>query len=250
MDTTTKPSAKYSKSKIDLKTSMNARKQEHVCQYCKKAFEKATTLATHMCVKKRRHMDADLVGSRLGLRAFQRFYEKTTGSRTTKTLDDFINSSYYIDFVKFGNHLVLLKPVYAEKYIDFVIMNGVKLKDWTKDYVYYTYIENLVKTEPAVSAVERTITEIVKWCEENKSPFSDFFTTISENEGSYLIKTGKISPWVLYLSSTAGNLLSRFSEDHSKMIGDIIEPGFWAKRFRKSEDDVEYIKSILQAAGI
>lgn len=220
--------------------------QIHVCKFCGSKFHKETTLSAHMCVKKRRHMDINSTGSRLGFRTFQRFYEKNTKSKNLKTVDDFINSPYYIDFVKFGNHLALLKPVYTEKFIDFVITEGVKLKDWTRDFVYDTYIENLIKSEPAVSATERTIEEIMQWCEANNAVFDSFFETINANEAAHLIRTGKISPWVLYLSETGGKLLNRFSEDHSKMIGSIIDPSFWSKKFRKCDDDVDYIKSILE----
>jgi hypothetical protein len=195
-------------------------------------------------------MESNSAGSRLGLRAFQRFYERNTQSKSVKTLDDFINSPYYIDFVKFGNHLALLKPVHIEKFIDFVITSGLKIKDWTKDGVYDLYIEDLIKREPAASATERTIAEIAEWCEENNIQFNSFFDKINANEAAYLIKTGKISPWVLYLSTGGENLISRFNEDHAKMIGHIIDPGFWMKKFKKSDDDVEYIRSILEQGGI
>lgn len=224
--------------------------QNYKCKFCGTKFHKETTLTTHMCVKKRRHMDLNSTGSRFGFRTFQRFYERTMNTKTPKTTDDFINSQYYIDFVKFGNHLALLKPVHIEKYIDFVIMNGVKLKDWTKDFVYDLYIEDLVKKEPANSAVERSITEMMEWCEANNTPFNEFFKSISANEAAYLVRTGKISPWVLYLASTGDQLMNRFTEDHAKMIGLIIDPGFWMKKFKKSEDDVDYIRSILEQAGL
>jgi hypothetical protein len=195
-------------------------------------------------------MDLESTGSRLGFRAFQRFYERATVSKSPKTTEDFINSTYYIDFVKFGNHLALLKPVYVEKYIDFVIINGVKLKDWTKDFVYETYIEDLIKKEPAISAVERTIQEIINWCEQNRVEFKNFFNELNANEAAYLVKTGRISPWVLYLAGTGGDLMTRFNKDHERMIGAIIDPGFWMKKFKKNDDDVSYIKDILDQSGL
>lgn len=224
--------------------------QDYKCKFCNTKFHKESTLFTHMCVKKRRHMEINSAASRLGFRAFQRFYEITMHVKEPKSIDDFINSPYYIDFAKFGNHLATLKPLYTEQYVDYVIKNGVKLKDWTKDYVYDVYITDLIKKEPAVSATERTITEIMGWCENNRVEFKKFFSTISANESSYLIRTGRISPWVLYLSTTGGDLMSRFSEDHSKIIGDIIDPKFWSKKFKKDEDDVRYIKEILEQAGL
>lgn len=208
------------------------------------------TLSTHVCVKKQRFMDIETAGSRFGLRAFQRFYELTTQCKKVKSVEDFINSPYYIDFAKFGNHLALLKPIYIEKYIDFVISNGIKLKDWSKDFVYETYVIDLIKKEPAVSATERTIIEIMDWSSKNNVQFEDFFRDVPANEAAYLIKTGRISPWVLYLANKGDDLLSRFNEDHSKIIGDIIDPGGWMKKFKKSGDDVEYIRELLEQARL
>jgi len=224
--------------------------QNYVCKFCGTKFHKENTLATHMCVKKRRHMDINSSGSRFGLRAFQRFYTLTMNAKKAKTVEEFINSPYYTDFAKFGNHLDNLRPVYIEKYIDYVILNGVKLKDWTKDFVYDVYVEDLVKKEPSTSAVERTIGEIMQWADTNSIPFNNFFFSISANEAAYLIKTGRISPWVLYLANTGEDLMSRFNEDHAKIIGHIIDPKVWMKKFKNDPNEVDYIRELLVQAGL
>lgn len=226
--------------------------QKFDCKFCGNKFHKESTLAAHMCVKKRRHLDASTDGSRFGLRTFQRFYTLTTNSKKIKSFEEFVDSPYYIDFVKFGNHIAILKPVQIEQYIDFVILSGLKMPKWTTDPVYELYIENLLKTEPAASAAERTITTILNWCEKNSTSFNQFFTNISANEAAYLIKTGRISPWVLYLCNSAEHLMTRFEVDpmHSKMIGQVIDPGFWMRKFKKADDDVDYIKALLEQAGL
>ena len=237
-------------SKAIQKESRKSVIQPFVCKFCGTKFHRENTLTTHMCVKKRRHMEIDTPASRFGFRTYQRFYELTMSAKKTKTTQEFIDSPYYIDFVKFGNHLANLKPVYPEKFIEFVIKNSVDLKNWTKDYVYYTYVEDLVKKEPATAATDRTITEIVEWTTENNVAFNEFFGHISANEASHMIRTGRISPWVLYLSESGGSLMDSFTADHTPMIGDIIEPGFWMKKFRQNGDDVDYIKALLEQAGL
>lgn len=224
--------------------------QKYACKFCNKKFHREETLVTHLCVKKQRYNDRDNVGARLGFRAYQTFYKLESQAKAPKTLDDFIGSNLYTDFVKFGNHLANLKPMYIEKFVEYVIKNRVKLKDWSKDIVYYTYIEEFVKTEPATSAVDRTIEEILEWCEKNNSPFKDFFSNISPNEAAFLIKIGRISPWVLYLASSGEKLMNSFNQDHAKMISDIIDPGFWMKKFKKQEDDVDFLRGVLDEAGL
>lgn len=224
--------------------------QNFECKFCGTKFHKESTLTTHMCVKKRRHMDINTAGSRFGFRTFQRFFELTAKAKKLKSQEEFINSTYYIGFVKFGNHLALLKPVHADQFIDFVIMGGIPLKDWTDDRVYYLYIEDLYKKEPAASATDRTITEIMEWADRNKVPFNEFFKRISGNEAAYMIRTGRLSPWVLYLSGTGDSLMNRFTDDHTPMIGTIIDPGFWMKKFKRSDEDVTYIRDLLEQAGL
>lgn len=225
-------------------------KQPFECKFCGKKFHKESTLITHICVKKRRFADIDTPGSRFGLRTFQKFYEISMNSKKPKTAQEFIDSSYYIDFAKFGNHVATLKPVYPEKFIEFVIKNSIDLKNWTKDSTYEVYIENLVKTEPAESATDRTITQIIEWCDKNSISFKDFFSRIPANEAAYLIKTGKISPWVLYLAASGEQLMTRFNEEHGTIIGFIIEPAVWSKKFKKSPEDVEYIRNLLEQVGL
>jgi hypothetical protein len=224
--------------------------QNFECKFCGVKFRREKTLTTHMCVKKQRYLDINSTGSRLGFRTFQRFYDLTTKGQKTKTIQEFIDSSYYIDFAKFGNHLSSLKPVYIDQFIDFVIKNSVALKDWNKDSVYYIYVENLVKTEPSTSAVERSINEIVDWSASEGKEFTKFFSEVNANQAAHMIKTGKLSPWILYLANTGEKLMTRLNEDHSKMIGAIIDPGFWMRKFKKDPDEVEYIRTLLEQAGL
>ena len=169
--------------------------QRYECKFCKNRFHREQTLTTHICVKKRRFLEINTSGSRLGFRTFQKFYEMTTTSKKLKTIQEFIDSPYYIDFARFGNYLAILKPMYLDQFIEFIIKKGVKLKDWTKDFVYELYIEDIVKNEPAVSATERTITEIMEWCDRNNVAFDKFFSAINANEAAHLIRAGRISPW-------------------------------------------------------
>ena len=116
--------------------------------------------------------------------------------------------------------------------------------------MYYIYIEDLVKKEPVEAAFERTFATMMDWCSTNSVQFDRFFDIISANEAAHMIVTGKISPWVLYLSSTGESLMNKFNQDHAKMIKDIIDPGFWMRKFKKNTEEVDYIRELLEQAGI
>lgn len=203
-----------------------------------------------MCTKKKRFADKDTVGARVGFRVFQRYYELTTNAKKPKTLDSFIDSRMYMDFTKFGRYLADLDPVNTNDFIDFIIRNGVKLRDWRTDYVYETYLEDLMRKEPPEKGLERTIVFLSKWAEENNREFQNFFRQISTIEASFYIKAGRISPWVLYLADSADELLSNFNDEQYGMIEAIIDPSIWSKRITKKSDDVKFIRETLKAAGL
>ena len=232
------------------KSSTKSMKQPYQCKFCQTRFHKESSLIHHQCVKKRRHMEADATGPRIGFAVFSRYHALLYRSTKQKTLDEFINHQFYIEFVKFGHYIANLRPLHTDQFIDFVIMGGEKIKEWYSDRVYYKYIVDLLKKEPALSAVERSIENIVEWTAQNNCEFSDFFDCISANEAAFMVQSGKLSPWVLYLASKGDKLMSSFNEDHVKMIGDTIDASYWAQKFRKESADVEYIQALLDQSGL
>ena len=220
------------------------------CKFCKKSFKSEKTLVAHMCVKKRRNADKDTVGSRLGFRVFQRFYELYTNSKKPKTFDEFIHSKFYMDFVKFGRHIVAINPIDADKFVDYVLKNGIKMRDWTKDSTYETFLEEFVKKEPAQRATERTIIEMESWASENSNSFNNYFSEVGTIEAVYMIRSGRISPWVLYLSESSEKLMSSMTSEQLKMIERTADPDKWASIFENHMGDVRFVKSILKQAGV
>lgn len=225
-------------------------KDKFACKFCGKSFAQEKTLASHLCTKKQRHADKDSFGSRFGFRVYQRFYELTTSTKAPKTFDEFVESTYYLSFVKFGRYIAQLDPIDPGSFVDFVIKNGVKLAQWQAPFVYETYLTELLKREPAERGVERTFAFINDWAEENKCDYKDFFKIVPSTEATYLIKTGRISPWLLYLADSAEQLFNRLNEEQYKIIEPIIDPTEWSKKIKKNEDDVLFIKQLCAAAGM
>lgn len=194
--------------------------------------------------------DKDSVGSRFGFRVFQRFYELTTTAKKPKSLEDFIDSQYYTAFVKFGRYIADLKPINPDDFVDFVIKNGVKLKEWQSEKVYELYLEEYMRKEPPEKALERTMVFLTEWSTESGFSYNDFFRKATGAEAAYYIKTGKISPWVIYLAPSADGLLDSFNEEQYSMIEAIINPGVWTSRMTKSPEDAKFVRSVLEEAGM
>jgi hypothetical protein len=203
-----------------------------------------------MCKNKKRYAEKDSTASRLGFRVFQRFFSLTTHSKKPKTFEDFMTSSYYIGFIKFGRHLTNIDPIDTELFVDFVIKNGVKLNDWDKEHVYDAFVDDFVKREPVEKALERSVIFMDKWTRKKDLPLSNFFKAITATEATYVIKMGKISPWVIFLANSAPDLLDEFNDEQFGIIESKIDPKFWQGKMTKHKEDVLFAKEILGASGL
>ena len=226
------------------------RSRDNICKFCNKGFSSERTLAAHMCPKKRRYADKDQPGSRLGFRVFQRFYDLTTKSPEPKSVMDFIFSSHYKAFVKFARYLIDLGPLSADKFIEHVIKNGVKMKDWHSPDVYEKWLTEFLRKEPVGAALERGIIAMDAWATENNTEFVNFYTDVHTVEAVYMIRSGKISPWMLYVSDNSASLLSRMNSEQNKILYPILDVNMWNFVFHKRLDDVKYAKEILSEAGL
>ena len=220
------------------------------CQFWGKAFKREKTLAVHLCEQKRRHINRDDKYVRLGFLAYNRFYEITQGSKTQKTYEHFAKSNYYTGFTKFGRHMLEINAIDPEKFIDFVITASIPLDSWCKDSVYESYIRELNKKETAERAVERGILLMEQWGREHDRPFNVFFREISRPRLIHWIKSGRISPWIIFNCDSGDAAIASMTDNEHHMINEYLEPTFWTRKFSTRKEDVEFVQMVLKEAGL
>jgi hypothetical protein len=174
----------------------------------------------------------------------------TQKTKTSKTFDDFASSPYYTAFVKFGSFLVNTAPIYPERFIDFVIKSGVKLDHWCRDALYEQYISELIKIEPADGAIQRSITTMMNWGETNNTPWEHYFAYVNLNRATHDIKEGLVSPWLVLNTKSGKDMLKRMNDEQLEIVGPVIDPQHWMKRFKSLPADVELVKDIIKEAKI
>ena len=224
--------------------------ESNTCKWCDKTFMSERTLSAHMCIKKRRVADKDLTHTRLAFRVFQMFYELNTSANKPKSQEEFVKSQYYDGFVKFGRSCITNEYLNPEQFAEWLIKNGKKLADWSKDSLYDEYLLTYVKKEPGMKALERTIIYLSKWAEEHECDWQDYFSKVSTSRAVYDLRSAKISPWMLYLCETGDELLTRFSTEQVTMIQHIIDATFWMKLFANNKEEVVDVKQACEMAGI
>lgn len=221
-----------------------------VCEHCGTKFTKEKTLIVHMCEQKRRYLAKEEKHVILGYTVYNRFYRLTQKQKHDKTYLEFAKSPYYNAFVKFGSFMHNVNPLYPDQYIDFVVISGVKLDHWCREELYEKFVLHLIKTESVEIALERSIDTMSKWAAENNSVWNHCFTYISTSRAMFLIKDGKISPWLLLNCISGKNLLNKFNDEQLEAVAAMIDPPFWKKKFRDKKFDMELIAQVVKESNI
>lgn len=211
---------------------------------------KESTLMAHMCEPKRRWLQKDEKRVQVGFYAFQRFYKLSAGAKTDKTYEEFVKSSFYNAFVKFGSFVNNVRPLYPDKYIDYVVTSNVKLDHWCREEMYETYAIELIRKEGVETALERSIDTMMKWAAEHNSVYNHYFSYVSLNKLTWDIKDGKISPWLVLNCNTGKQSLSKLNDEQLNMLTNVLDPKHWALRFKRQPKDVELVKQVVKEAKL
>jgi hypothetical protein len=223
------------------------------CKYCEKSFAKESTLAVHLCEPKRRWQQEKEVGVQLGLKAYLRFYEITQGSARLKSYEDFVASPYYNAFVKFGRHCQNIRCINFTNYLDWLLKNNKKIDYWCKDALYAEWLPDYLKKEAVQDALERGLKEMQDYADDHpdlKNGFVDYFRYGNGNRVVYHISTGRISPWIVYNCTSGIEFLDQLAEEQIAIALPWIDPEYWQRKFKDYMADTEWVKDVLEKAGL
>lgn len=225
---------------------------KYKCEFCEREFTNEKRLINHMCEQKRRWTNRDEQYVRLGFQSWLKWYELsgTYKNIKKKNYKEFMESKFYIAFVKFGRHVADTNMVNPVQFIEYVIKNGIKLDNWCKDSIYEAYVKDVCKREDVGTALERQVHLMEVWAEENDEEWVDFFKNIQPNLAIKWIQTGRISPWILFNATTVAYLFERMSEEQVALVDNCIETSFWKLKMRQNEKDTIFVQETLERYGI
>ena len=219
------------------------------CAYCKQTFVKETSIEVHSCEPKRRALQKDEPGVRLGFQAYMRFYETMQGSARNKTYEDFAGSAYYKAFVKFGRYCVDTRTINPAQFMAWLLKAQKKIDYWCSDKVYTEYLLYYLQVEAVDDALARAIEYSITWHETTGHPAHDCLRYGNTNAACFAITTGRVSPWVIYNSESGQKFLSSLDSTQVAMIWSYIDSDAWQKRFAERPEDQAYAQQILTRAG-
>lgn len=195
-------------------------------------------------------MDRDTKHVKLGFIVFQRFHEANYIGRKAKTFEEFMRSPLYIGFTKFGKYVLTIDAINPKAFIEFIVKGNIQLKDWESPIIYETYVRELNKKETPGAAVERHFMLMQQWSMDTGEPMHDFFRKVAPNRAVQWIRSGRISPWVLFNCDSAQEMIDRFTEEQFKLVFSYLDPTFWDIKFKRAQHDADVVREELKAFGM
>jgi hypothetical protein len=224
--------------------------QPFICQFCNKGFMQEKTLFVHVCEQKRRYLARTEKHVILGYDTFNKFYKMSQNHKGDKTYEEFARSPYYNAFVKFGSFVSNVNPLYPDKFINYVVTSGVKLDHWCRDELYDNYVVHLIKSEPVEVALERSVSHMLSWANDNSSQWDHYFHYVSLSRATFDIKDGKISPWLVLNSSSGKEMVKKFNDEQLTAINTVMDIPFWLNKFKKLPADIELVRQVVRESNL
>lgn len=235
-----------------MKKSKNTKKTQEIkfqCEFCEKEFAREKTMGTHMCETKRRWDARQSKANIIGYQSWLDFYKSNTASKKKREYLDFIKSAYYTAFVKFGHYCVDAGVLNASKFGMYLTKNKVPIDKWASDKQYTNFLVIHLRDEDPLDAIARSIETTITLAEQDKILTKDVFRYGNKNRICYAITKGKISPWMLYQSTSGVSFMSELDETQIKMILEYIQPEVWAAKFKRNVDIINQVKNLLTMGG-
>ena len=223
--------------------SVQLSKNTFKCEYCKKSFQRESTLLAHSCEKKRRWQNKDSQDVLVGFASYDLFYRIEMQSKP-KEYKDFVDSQYYTAFVKFGAYCLNTKVIDQEQFTRWLIKNKAKLKDWPTDKMYLLFVKDHCKRESVERALERFV--------EHASQ-TEYFETFWESASGYVIadwiEMGKISPWIIITSQRAETAIGAMPGECVARIANCIDADYWSKKRQMNPHDAHFVQEMIDGTA-
>lgn len=234
--------------KISSKTKETEEIKENFgCEFCNRKFLRESTVLKHICEYKHRFLEKDKRVNQIAFQAWLQFYKKNSTSKKNRTYEEFIKSPYYTAFVKFSNHCLSINAINIPRYVDWLLKNQIKIDTWNTDSVYNKFLIDYLRDEDPLDAVKRSIETTIDLAD--TILHKDVLRYGNKNKICYAITTGKISPWLLFLSESGVKFVESLDETQIKLVIDYIDPEKWAIKFKRNTDATKQVKELLAEAG-
>lgn len=226
-------------------TSVSAK---YVCRACHKHFMREHAFMAHECTQLKREKEIKTPTGQAAWNYYTTWMRKQ--HKLPPPIDTFLTSKYYRTFITFAEFVRKVQLPLPDKFIWYMVTRNYPPSLWKHDDVYDLYINFIDMTLSPMSQVTASIDMILKITDACEVDPSEFFTLLTPNEVIQLVRTRKISPWLLLFSKKFVEFFSNMNLEQQRILEAIIQPSEWDDRKKKFETEVQTIKLYIQELGL
>ena len=232
----------------DANVSMSQRQGHWLCHYCSTRFVNELVFERHVCKEKTRARE---LASPSGQAAYQ-FYLTWMKIRKFKSqsIDAFAGSRYYKQFIKFAQMVASAGISKPEKYIELMIEGGITPDLWTREQCYTMYLDYMDTRDKPIDQVVSSIQCLMDIADAEEIEYSKIVAHLGPQRVLSLITQRRISPWFLFHSASAQDLIRSLNDEEKKAYDKIIKFAAWAERLQQNAGIREEIKQIVRECGL
>ena len=108
----------------------------------------------------------------------------------------------------------------------------------------------MIKNEPVEVALERSVSHMLSWANDNNSQFNHYFLYVSLSRACYDIRDGKVSPWLVLNCTSGKDMLRKFNDEQLMAVNVVMDVPFWLSKFKRSPGDVNLVKDVVKESMI
>lgn len=219
------------------------------CKHCGKTFVLESRYLAHRCKQMSREQEFQ---SPMGQAAWG-YYQ--TWLRTMKRMPpppkSFLTSKYYrtfINFAQFVNKVDLPRP---EKFIWFMVEKSFQPTMWMSDDVYVLYLEFLDYKVSPLEQAKLSVETLLNIADKNDIDVSKVFDVMHPQDLIHLIRTRKLSPWLLLNSKKFKQYYAgKITSEQRIMLETMVRPEYWGKKFAEHTKEIEIIKRYVAEMNV
>jgi hypothetical protein len=218
------------------------------CNHCSQYFSGEMTFMRHHCEPRRR---AQELSSPLGQAAYGYYREWMKLKRFSQPSSAaFMESKYYRSFINFAQLVIDANISNPEKYMQLMVQGEILPVLWSRDSAYGLYLEWVDKLADPLDQVSESINYLFDVAEKEGVEVKDVFDHLGSSRIIPLIRSRRLTPWLLFCSQRFGKLLKTLSSEELKVFNTVVNSSFWAAKFQSNPTVIENVKIIAAEVGL
>lgn len=217
------------------------------CEYCKQDFKRQVNFDKHECDAKIKYTYLKSAQGQAAFHYYKHWLNLYKHSSSVSQ-DTFLSSRYFISFQKFMIYANKMLLPNKEAFVKYMISLDILPTLWCKDEIYIRYIENYDKVFTPSQQAEETVKTLYELSRIFECKVNEVFESLETGDCIKLLKTRRLSPWVLLLSSLFARFLqTKFTSEQQNLLQTVINPQLWKGKFKNAPEDVKQMKEIVIA---